>query len=41
MLNMSQHVSVWEVLRKGSLKCGGEHYLKRIARATLHQSLRG
>jgi len=25
---MSQHVSVWETLRRGSLKCGGEHYLK-------------
>jgi len=28
ILNMSQHVFVWETLRKGSLKCGGEHYLK-------------
>jgi len=29
---MSQHVatyvSVWETLRRGSLKCRGEHYLK-------------
>jgi len=25
---MSQHVSVWEVLKKKSLKCEGKHYLK-------------
>jgi len=25
---MSQHVSVWEVMRRRSLKCGGEYYLK-------------
>jgi len=29
ILNMSQHVSVWRILRRGSLKCGGEHYLKK------------
>jgi len=26
---MLQHVSIWEALRRGSLKCGGEHYFEK------------
>jgi len=29
ILNMSQHVSVWMALRRGSLKCGGAYKIKK------------
>jgi len=36
---MLQHISVWVALRRGSLKCGGEHYFKKKSPSNVTTSI--